>query len=298
MKLTQLALAGLGSAALFTMTSAKAQVFADWTFESDTVATNNTPVADTGIDGKTANGGNNSATAAGLGMTNSDNGTTSVNTDDVLQGVTSGGKSDTGANGISDGGLEWRVRGQSPGNGWSSQAAIGTQGAEFSASTVGASAGASAITVTFDFYETSAGEANMEFLYSTNGGTTWTNLALNIPTADVGLTNKTGSAADANTVNGAYVSASGGQNWFQGLSATITDPNALNDSGFEIEMVNASTGADDITASDAAENGTSGNWRFDNIEIQAVPEPSSWLLSLTACGMLVALRRTRRSSAK
>jgi hypothetical protein len=296
MKLTQLALAGLGSAAIFTMTSAKAQVFADWTFESDTVATNNAPIADTGIDGKT---GNSSATAAGLGMTNSLNSTTSVNTDDVLQGVTSGSKTDTGANGLSDGGLEWRVRGQSPGNGWSSQAAIGTQGAAFSASTVGANAGASAITVSFDFYDTSAGEANMEFLYSTNGGTTWTNLALNIPTADVGLTNKTGSVADANTFNGAYVSAgTAGQNWYQGLSATITNPSALNDAGFEIEMVNASTGADDTTASGSAENGTSGNWRFDNIEIQATPEPSSWMLALGAIGLAIGLRTYRRSLTK
>ena len=34
-----------------------------------------------------------------------------------------------------NGSLAWRLRGQNPGNGWNSAAAIGTQGAEFDVST-------------------------------------------------------------------------------------------------------------------------------------------------------------------
>ena len=48
MKLTHLALATVGSAALFTLSTAKAQTLADWTLQSDAVATNNNPVADAG----------------------------------------------------------------------------------------------------------------------------------------------------------------------------------------------------------------------------------------------------------
>ena len=79
------------------------------------------------------------------------------------------------------------------------------------------------------------------------------------------------------------------------MSATITDPNAANDPNFAIEMVNASTGADNVSAAGTALNNSSGNWRFDNIAISgtAVPEPSA--LALTGFGGLAALIRFRRS---
>ena len=53
------------------------------------------------------------------------------------------------------------------------------------------------------------------------------------------------------------------------MTATISDPAAVNDPNFAIEMVNASTGADDIAAGGAALNNTSGNWRFDNVTVTA-----------------------------
>jgi hypothetical protein len=295
MKLTSLILAGVGAATLLLTTSAQAQTFADWTFQSDTTGTNNTPIADTGLDGQTGNG---TAKADAIGMTNSYNSTTSTNTDDVLLGVT--GDTGTLTNNNADLTNEWRVRGKSPGNGWSSQAPIASQGAQFFSSTAGTSAGKNAIQVTFDFYVTTQAESNMEFLYTTNGGTSWNNVALTIPTGNTYLANETGSASDTNTVNGAYVSVTGnsGQDWFQGLTATISDPNALNDSGFGIEMVNASTGADVLGASGGAYNNSSGNWRFDNISIAAVPEPSSWLLGLCAGSLLTGfgLFRARKSA--
>ena len=93
---------------------------AQWTFENDAIGVNNSPAPSTGT-----------GTASGLGMTNSYNSTTSTNTDDVTGAATG----DTGTNTLADTTQIWRVRGQSPGNGWSSQAAIGTQGAVFATST-------------------------------------------------------------------------------------------------------------------------------------------------------------------
>ncbi len=95
---------------------------ARWNFENLPIAVNNGPAPSTGT-----------GTASGLGMTNSfkttsgSGGTGSVNTDDVLLGASG----DTGSDGHADLTQAWRIRGLNPGNGWTSQAAIGTQGAEF-----------------------------------------------------------------------------------------------------------------------------------------------------------------------
>lgn len=230
-----------------------AGTLAQWTFENQPVSGappyNDTPAPDVGV-----------GTADAIGMTNSYNSTTSTNDDDIVQGASG----DTGTNGLADTTQVWRVRGQSPGNGWSSQAPIGTQGAQFFTSTVGETG---PITVTFDWYATTQGEANLQLEYTTNGGTTWTNIPITVPAGDADITAKTNSSS-SNTVMGSYVQLSG-QQWAQGLTATINDPNADNDPNFAIEMVNASTGADDIAAAGTPLNNTSGNWRFDNVDIAA-----------------------------
>jgi hypothetical protein len=220
---------------------------AAWSFENDSIAVNNNPAPSTG-----------SGTASGLGMTNSYNSTTSTNTDDVLAGVSG----DTGSNGLADTTHIWRVRGQSPGNGWSSQAPIGTQGAEFASSTVGFNG---PITVSFDWYATTQGEGNLQLQYTTDG-TTWTNVPITVPGADADVTAKTNSSS-SNTVNGAYVQISAGQQWAPNLTASISDSAAANNPNFAIELVNASTGADCVNTQGAALNNSSGNWRFDNISI-------------------------------
>jgi hypothetical protein len=269
-----------------------ASTIAKWTFESDTVATNDTPSADSGT-----------GSADAIGMTNSYNSTTSVNTDDVLVGVTSGKKSDTGANSEADGTNEWRVRGQpggTNGNGWSTQAPVGTQGAQFAASTLGFTG----VNVSFDWYVTSSGEANLQLEYTDNG-TTWTNVPITIGTnSSEGLAVVSNSSGtDANSVKGSYISDNAltngslaGQDWFQGLTATISDPLAANNPLFEIEMVNASTGASDIGTNGSAYNNSSGNWRFDNVTISgtAVPEPAA--LSLVGLAGLALLKRRRQAA--
>ena len=147
-----------------------ATTITEWTFENDAIATNNTPVADKGT-----------GTADSIGMNVYATPNVGVTQDDVLVGVTSGKNSDTGANGESDGSQEWRIRGQAgtngAANGWSSQAPIG-QGAQYFFST----AGYNSISVQFDWYATTQGEAHLQLEYTTNGGSTWTNVPINIGT--------------------------------------------------------------------------------------------------------------------
>jgi hypothetical protein len=91
-----------------------------------------------------------------------------------------------------------------------------------------------------------------------------------------------------------------GQNWFNGLTATINDPSAANDANFGIRMVNASTGVDCISATGAALNNNSGNWRFDNVIISgtppAVPEPSSLVLASISGVMAFVAHRSHKQN--
>jgi uncharacterized protein (TIGR03437 family) len=230
---------------------AQADVISAWTFENNAIAVNNSPAPSTG-----------SGTAKSIGMDVYPTPNVGLTTDDVL----AGSAGDTGVNGNANTTQIWRVRAQAgssgAANGWSSLAPIGTQGVVFAAST----AGYNNITVSFDWYATNQGVANLQLAYTTDGST-WHNVAVN-PGSSTGiaLLNNTTSA---NTVKGWYVSITGGagQGWFTGLTATITDPNAANNPKFAIEMVNASTGADNIGASGTPLNNNSGNWRFDNVTI-------------------------------
>jgi PEP-CTERM motif len=272
---------GLGSS------TSKASTIAAWNFENDAIAVNNSPAPSTGT-----------GTAAAIGMGIYPTPNDGTNTDDVLLGKSS----DTGTNGVADLTQVWRVRAQGTpaANGWSSLAPIGTQGATFSTSTVGDT---TALYVSFDWYSTTQGEANLELAYTTNGGTSYTNVPITLAGNDGGLAVVTNSGSDTNTVTGSYVSdnllnngSMAGQDWFTSLQAQITDPLALNNANFGIELVNASTGADDVSTQGTALNNNSGNWRFDNIVISStpipVPEPASvCLLGIGAMGLLARRRR-------
>jgi uncharacterized protein (TIGR03437 family) len=232
---------------------AHADVIAAWTFENGAVAVNNSPAPSTG-----------SGTASSVGMATYPTPSIGVTQDDILTGVAG----DTGVNGNANTSQVWRIRAQAASgggaaNGWSSQAPIASQGVMFAASTVGYTN----IAVTFDWYATNQGVSNLQLQYTTDGST-WHNVPLALSSADAGLAVLTNTTS-GNTVKGSYVSITGGagQDWFPGLTATITDPNAANNPKFAVQMVNASTGADNLGASGAALNNTSGNWRFDNVTI-------------------------------
>jgi hypothetical protein len=265
------------------LSAAQATTITAWNFQNDALAVNNSPAASTGV-----------GVASTLGMTNTypTTATDSASQADVVLGVTG----DTGVNGVADTGNIWRVRGQDASgkaNGWSSLAPIGSQGAEFAAST----AGFGSINVSFDWYGTNQGEGKLQLEYTNDGGATWINTPINIGT-NVDLAALTNSAS-ANTVMGSYIQATGGlgQDWFTGLTATINDPLAANNPNFAIALVNAATGADDISMKGTALNNNSGNWRFDNVVISgsavsAVPVPAAvWLFGSALAGFFGFNRR-------
>ncbi len=254
-KIATIALMSLSLAAAFGA-SAQTTVTA-WTFNNLPVAANNAPAPSTGA-----------GTATPLGMTNRytySNGTTgSVAAADVVAG--SGGNLTP----------EWRVRGGSPNNGWNLAAPQYTQGAQFSASTVGVSG----ITFNYGWISTNQGVRNLQAQYTTDGSS-WANA---------------GELQVATTA--AYQNLSID---FNALGLTGVDNNA----NFGVRLVSAfdpSFGAGTTyTAATltgglpVAYNNNSGNWRFDNISItSAVPETGSLMMLALGLPLLaLALRRKR-----
>ncbi len=175
-------------------------------------------------------------------------------------------------------------------------APVGTQGAVFAASTVGFNG----INLSFDWYSTTQGEANLQLEYTTDGSI-WHNTPLTLSGSDAGLVVLTNSTS-ADTVAGSYVSdnllnngSPAGQDWFTNLTATISDPNAANNPKFAIEMVNASTGADTVSTQGTALNNSSGNWRFDNVTVSGVATPEPASLGVLAIGAMGLLNRRRKA---
>ena len=251
---------------LCSLAAAQAQTtITGWTFDNLAIGSVANPAPSTG-----------SGLATALGFSNSYNGTNSISNPDVAS-----------ASGSSSGGpLAWRVRGAGAapngGNGWSSQAPIGTQGAEFDAST----AGFNSIQISFDVDTTAQAERNLQLEYTLDGST-WLNATL----TSAGNLGTLATGSTANTVSGSYVQL--GSGWNNGITATIAG--AQDDSNFGIRIVNASTGIDDVNVSGAALNNTSGNWRFDNVVIagtvDAVPEPTTLALAGISLVGLLAFRK-------
>jgi len=197
------------------------------------------------------------------------------------------------------GSYAWRVRGNGnsansgPGvaNGWNSAAPIGAQGAEFFADTTGYNN----VNVSVDINVTAQAERNLAILYTLNdtvANPTW--LIATITSAGTGGSSiQTGSGV--NTVGGNYIQLGAGTTggWDNGITASLSGVSS--DPNFAVEIVNASTGADDVNVGGNALNNSSGNWRYDNVDISGtsvVPEPGT--LAMGGLGGLVALMTFRR----
>jgi len=213
-----------------------------WTFDNLAIGLNSSPQPSTGL-----------GTATALGMSNSYNNTNSISNPDIqsLAGSSSGGAN------------SWRIRGFSTingsrGNGWSTNAPIGTQGAQFTGSTVGYYK----IKVSFDVNATADAEANLQVQYSTDGST-WFNANIASAASGVIATN----TSSASTVNGTYIQLVSG--WNNQVTVDLSGLSGVdNDASFAIRIVNASTGTDCVNTTGAVYNNTSGSWTLDNVVIQ------------------------------
>ncbi len=213
-----------------------------WTFDNVAVGINSSPQPSTGL-----------GTASALGMANSYNNTNSISNPDIesLAGSSSGGAN------------SWRIRGfstinGSKGNGWSTNAPLGTQGAQFTGSTVGYYK----IGVSFDVYATADAEANLQAQYTTDGSN-WFNANIASAAAGVIATNTTSDS----TVNGTYLHLVSG--WNNQVTVDLSGLSGVdNDANFAIRIVNASTGTDCVDTTGAIYNNTSGSWTLDNVVIQ------------------------------
>ena len=227
-----------------------------WTFDNLTVGINSGPTPSSGL-----------GTASALGMNNGYNQTNSVSNPDIqsLAGSSSGGAN------------SWRIRGfnngpGSHGNGWSTNAPMGTQGAQFTGSTYGYYK----IQVSFDVYATADAEANLQVQYSTDGST-WFNANIASAASGVIATN----TINASTVKGTYIKLVSG--WNNQVTVDLSGlSGADNDTAFAIRIVNASTGGDCVDTTGTVYSNTSGSWTLDNVVIQgsAIDTIADWNFDL------------------
>ncbi len=157
--------------------------------------------------------------------------------------------------------------------------------------------GYSGITVSFDLNATGQAERNLTVLYTLNDLASTVVWELATITSAGTLATLENNSTSPNTGIGNYVELSGaGTGWNNGITATL-GADANNDPNLSVEIVNASTGADCVNTSGVALNNSSGNWRFDNIVITGVPEPTT--LALAGCGFatLIGLLRLKKRQA-
>jgi hypothetical protein len=220
-----------------------------WTFDNLPAGANSNPRPAAGF-----------GSASALGLGNAYNNTNSISNPDVqsLAGSSSGGANC------------WRVRGNGApphgGNGWSTNAPIGSQGVQFAAST----AGYYKISASFDVYATPDAEADLLVQYTTEGSI-WHNATITSAGTLGVIANNTDT--NVSTVIGSYVilTNNGTTGWNNQISVDFTGISGIdNNPNFAIRIVNASTGTNCVDTTGAVYNNTSGSWSFDNVVIQGV----------------------------
>jgi hypothetical protein len=148
--------------------------------------------------------------------------------------------------------------------GWSTSAAIGTQGAKFAGSTLGYYQ----IQVSFDIYAQAASEAAVLVQYSQDG-LYWQNAT--ITSAGSAGTLASNSNPTNSLVVGSYLRLNGA-GWNNGVTINLTGvPGVANDPNFAIRIVNAATGTNCLDTTGAIYNSANGgDWTLDNVVIAGV----------------------------
>jgi len=232
-------LACIASMLLATLTAVQAQTntLVGWTFDNYTAGTiTNSPAATS-----------NTGTASVVGL--------STGTVVGLPGSSTG---------TTDGTNAWEVTG-----GWSTNSAIGSQGAQFAVGTLGYYQ----VQLSFDVYAQTNAEAYLQVQYSPDG-LTWFNANITSPGSSGVLA--TNSITTNHIVAGTYLiltNSSGVAVWNTNVTVDLSGISwADNNPNFAIRIVNAANGTNcpDTTGVNYQDSG-GGDWTFDNVVIQGVP---------------------------
>ncbi len=157
----------------------------------------------------------------------------------------------------------WQILGAS--SSWSTAAPIGSQGAQFKASTFGYYR----VMLSFDINATSDAPANMQVQYTTDGTFWWNATNVTVGGSAVVVTNLTTANGTNATEVGTYVTLASG--WNNQITVDLSGLSGVdNNANFAVRIVNASTGTNNVDTTGAVYNNTSGNWAFNNVSIQGV----------------------------
>ncbi len=231
MKLIKLAcIAAIAAASLIRVNAAT--TLTAWSFDNLTLGVNSAPAPSTGFGSASALGLSSPAVVS-------------------LSGSSSGGVN------------SWNLTG-----GWSTSAAIGTQGAKFTSSTLGYYQ----IQASFDVYAKTNSEAALLVQYSQDG-IFWQNANItSAGTAGILATN-------TNPANGIVAGCSYllltnklAAGWDNGVTVDLTGvPGVANDPNFAIRIVNAATGTNCLDTTGAIFNSANnGDWTLDNVVFSGV----------------------------
>lgn len=153
-----------------------------------------------------------------------------------------------------------------------------TAGIRANVSTVGLSqVNYDRIRVSLDWQTSNTASRRGQFAYTTDGGTNWTNVAQAV-------------VPGAGTFSTFRPTSYTGD----GTSFVINDPLAYGNANFGIRFLSIfDTGTSYVAANTAGgfSYGPTGTWRFDNVTVEAVPEPAS--MAVLALG-LASLKRRRK----